>query len=65
LIFHGDADPLVPYCQSKDLYDALQKNNVRSEFYLVPKAGHGPGLFEEKYFKLMTDFFLKEATKAK
>jgi acetyl esterase/lipase len=58
LILHGGADELVPACQSKDLYDALQKAKVRSEFVLVPKAGHGPGLFEENYFKMMTDFFL-------
>ena len=58
LILHGDADELVPACQSKDLYDALQKNKVRSEFVLVPKGGHGPGVFEDRYFKMMTDFFI-------
>jgi acetyl esterase/lipase len=58
LILHGDADPLVPHCQSEKLYSALQKMGVSSQFVLVPDAGHGPGLFEEKYFELMTDFFL-------
>jgi acetyl esterase/lipase len=58
LIFHGDADPLVPYCQSEMLFTALQKMGVSSQFVLVPEAGHGPGLFEEKYFRMMTDFFL-------
>ncbi len=58
LIFHGDADPLVPHCQSEELYRALQNVGVPSQFVLVPEAGHGPGLFEENYFKMMCDFFL-------
>ena len=57
LIFHGDADPLVPHCQSEKLFSALQEKGVPSQFVLVPEAGHGPGLFEETYFTLMTDFF--------
>lgn len=63
LILHGDADPLVPYCQSEKLYDALQKAKVESQYVLVPKAQHGPGLFEGRYFKMMTDFFLSELKK--
>lgn len=60
LIFHGDADPLVPHCQSEKLFAALQEKGVPSEFVLVPEAGHGPGLFETKYFTMMTNFFLKQ-----
>lgn len=60
LILHGDADPLVPHCESELLFNALQKANVPSQFVLVSGAQHGPGLFVEKYFKMMTDFFLKE-----
>lgn len=60
LILHGDADPLVPHCQSELLFNTLQKENVPSQFVLVPNAQHGPGLFVEQYFKMMTDFFLKE-----
>ena len=60
LIFHGDADPLVPHCQSEMLFEALQKANVPSDFVLVPKAQHGPGLFIEQYFNRMTDFFIKQ-----
>lgn len=60
LILHGDADPLVPHCQSELLYDALQKAHVPSQFVLVPNAQHGPGLFTEQYFRMMTDFFLKQ-----
>lgn len=57
LILHGDKDPYVPFCQSDLLFNALQKANVHSEFVLVPGGEHGPGLFEDKYFKKMTDFF--------
>ncbi len=61
LILHGDKDPLVPHCQSELLFNALQKANVPSQYILVPNAQHGPGLFEEKYFKMMTDFFTVES----
>jgi acetyl esterase/lipase len=61
LILHGDADPLVPHCQSKMLFDALQKANVPSQFVLVPNGQHGPGLFVDKYFRMMTDFFTTES----
>ena len=57
LILHGDADPLVPHCESELLFNALQKANVSSQFILVPGAQHGPGLFIDKYFSIMTDFF--------
>lgn len=60
LIIHGDADPLVPHCQSEKLFAALQEKGVPSQFVLVPGAGHGPGLFEAKYFTMMTDFFLEQ-----
>jgi acetyl esterase/lipase len=61
LILHGEADPLVPRCESELLFDALQKANVPSQFVLVPNGQHGPGLFVDKYFKMMTDFFSMES----
>lgn len=64
LIIHGDADPLVPHCQSEILHQALQKHGVDSELIIVEGAKHGPGLHEPEYFKRMTDFLL-EAYKAK
>ena len=63
LIFHGDTDPLVPHCQSELLFKGLQKAGVASQFVLVPQGAHGPGVFEEEYFRMMTDFFLKELKK--
>lgn len=65
LIIHGDADPLVPICQSEKLFKALQKNNVRSTFITVPEGKHGPGVFDENYFEMMTEFFIDEIKKVK
>jgi acetyl esterase/lipase len=57
LIFHGDKDPLVPFCQSEMFFKALQNAKVPVQYFLVPGAQHGPGLFVEKYFKIMSGFF--------
>lgn len=57
LIFHGDKDPLVPICQSEMLNAALTKANVYSQFVIAPGGQHGPGVMEEKYYKVMVDFF--------
>jgi len=60
LIFHGDHDRVVPYCQSVVLYEALKNANVPCQFFLVPEGQHGPGVQTEENLKLMTDFFLNE-----
>lgn len=61
LIIHGDADPLVPSCNSVELYEALVESGVSAEFILVPGGGHGPGVLIQTYFDKMTDFFLSHA----
>jgi acetyl esterase/lipase len=61
LILHGDADPLVPHCNSELLFKSLQNAGVPSQFVLVPDGQHGPGLFIDKYFKMMADFFTTES----
>lgn len=40
-IVHGDADPVVPYQQSVDLYKKLQEFGVKSEFMTVAGGQHG------------------------
>ena len=40
-IVHGDADPIVPYQQSVDLYKKLQDLGVKSEFMTVKGGQHG------------------------
>jgi acetyl esterase/lipase len=61
LIFHGDKDNVVPFCQSEILWNELQKAGVKSQFISVPGGGHGMGMFVDKYFKMMIDFFKKES----
>ncbi|GIZ08995.1 hypothetical protein FUMI01_17220 [Flavobacterium sp. UMI-01] len=40
-IVHGDADPIVPYQQSVDLYKKLQQCGVKSQFITVAGGLHG------------------------
>jgi dipeptidyl aminopeptidase/acylaminoacyl peptidase len=57
LILHGDADELVPPCQSILLHDALKARGVPSKLIIVPKGGHGPGLWIDQYTEEMAHFF--------
>jgi acetyl esterase/lipase len=57
LIFHGDADNVVPYCESQLLYDALQTSGVASEFVIVPGGQHYTSTHTEENFEKMIDFF--------
>ncbi len=63
LVIHGDADNVVPYCQSKRFAEELDKRGVLEEFITVPNGQHGPITFNDETFKKMTDFFVKEASK--
>ena len=53
LIFHGDHDRVVPYCQSVVLYEALKNANVPCQFFLVPEGQHGPGVQTEENLKII------------
>lgn len=61
LVIHGDADPVVPYCQSLFFKEALDEKGRLAEFVTVPKGEHGPVTFNEQTFKKMTDFFRMQA----
>ena len=63
LVIHGEADDVVPYCQSELFANALKVNGLLTEFVSVPEGKHGPVTFNESTFKKMTDFFLKQAEK--
>lgn len=41
LLIHGDKDDLVPISNSKIIYEAFQKNNVKTDFITIEGAGHG------------------------
>ncbi|MBI2823216.1 MAG: alpha/beta hydrolase [Planctomycetia bacterium] len=48
LIYHGDADPLVPLQQSQVLIEALKKQGVPAELIVKPGGGHPwPTIHEE------------------
>jgi acetyl esterase/lipase len=65
LIFHGDKDRVVPFCQSEILYNALKGAHVPCRFVLVPEGQHGPVTQADAYLKMMVDFFLNEAVRNK
>ena len=61
LVFHGDADNVVPHCQGVFFSEKLKEAGCLEEFISVPNGQHGPVTFNETTFKKMTDFFKKEA----
>ncbi len=64
LIFHGDADPLVPLGQSEIFRDALQKAGVPCELVVLKGAGHGGAQFGTKdNQEKITAFFDKHLKK--
>jgi acetyl esterase/lipase len=63
LVIHGDADTIVPHCQSELFAKALKGKGLLTEFISVPGGQHGAVTFNENTFKKMTEFFLKESEK--
>lgn len=61
LVIHGDADNVVPHCQSELFAEALEEKGLLTEFISVLGGQHGPVTFNEQTIKKMTDFFQKEA----
>lgn len=61
IVIHGDADDVVPYCQSVFFTEALEKAGVLEKFITVPGGKHGPVTFNADTFKAMTDFFTAES----
>lgn len=59
LIFHGQQDNVVPYCQSQLLYDKYQNAGVESEVVFVPSGQHGPGVNDnQQNLNKMVEFLL-------
>jgi len=63
LVFHGDADNVVPHCQSESFAAALEKADRLERFVTVSGGQHGPVTFNDTTFLQMTQFFLKEASR--
>jgi len=57
LIIHGNADPLVPHCQSEMLHKVLKTHRVQSELIIVPGEGHGEGVWTPENVRRMVEFF--------
>ena len=61
LVIHGDADPVVPYCQSEFFAKALEERGVFEGFITVAGGEYGPVAFNDNTFLRMVRFFQKEA----
>ena len=60
IIFHGEKDNVVPCCQGRAFYEALQAAGVKTEATFVPEGGHGRGMYSEENLQKMVRF-LREA----
>jgi acetyl esterase/lipase len=54
LLIHGDKDELVPISNSQNIFDALKKSNVKTDFITIPGAGHGFRGDDAKRARLLT-----------
>jgi acetyl esterase/lipase len=61
LVIHGEADNVVPHCQSEFFAEALKEKELLIDFITVPDGQHGPITFNESTLNKMADFFVKEA----
>ena len=60
-IVHGNADSVVPYSQSEQLFEKLNKMNVKTDFITIENGGHGK--FSKEENRTVSDAmwkFLKE-----
>lgn len=60
LIFHGDSDQLVPISESEALYEALIRQGVRADFYVVEGEEHGADAFYQPNIREIICGFLDE-----
>ena len=62
LVQAGDADPLIPYTQSQNFYDALRAvlGDERTDFDLFAGAGHGGAAFESDDNRAKITAFFRE-----
>ncbi len=58
LIFHGDADRVVPLSQSEHVHKRYQEMGLKSSLHVIEGAGHGgPQFSDAKRFELVKEFF--------
>ena len=61
LVIHGDADNVVPHCQSELFSNLLEEAGILEEFITVEGGGHGPVTFNEDTFNAMVEFFVSKS----
>lgn len=59
LLIHGDADNLVPYEHSMDMYHVLMKAGIRTEMVCVENGPHEGTFWSRQLHDLILDFFRK------
>lgn len=59
-LVHGDADEIVPYSNSVNLYNKLKENHVKCEFLTYPNGDHFLSNDPESDYK-RADYFMKFA----
>lgn len=62
ILFHGDADPLVPLQQSESMVAALKGAGIEAELIVKPGGGH-PWMTISEEVVLMADWFDKHLAK--
>lgn len=60
MLLHGSGDTLVPCTHSRILYEALQKNGVDSDLYLINGANHADHPFVQESVKALILKFLND-----
>ena len=60
LMMHGNKDRLVPFEQSIELYECLNKNNKDVTFYKLTEADHGGVYFWHETTLKIVDNFIKD-----
>lgn len=63
LVIHGEADTVVPHCQSEYFSAELKACGRLDEFVSVPGGQHGPVTFNKDTFEKMVNFFQRESAK--
>ncbi len=61
LIMHSEGDPIVPFAQSQELYDALSKEKADVHFIKIPGQEHV--FMDETNFRKALDFFQSKLNK--
>ncbi len=56
LIMHGDEDGMVPFDQSRRIYEKLRDNGKRAELYKVLGAGHGLEFYSDDVMEIIFMF---------